>query len=105
MTNILGRSLLFFFFGGGGGGGGTEDFRFDSKILTWFPPRHCSFLMIPSSPLIGSLFSTDLPKEIPLASQIINETTGPLVQLRFARKKGNYISQKIKKCFSKLNLF
>ena len=61
--------------------------------------------MIPPSPLIGSLFSTDPLKEIPLASQIINETTGPLVQLRFARKKGNYISQKIKKYFSKLNLF
>ena len=99
MTNILGRSLLFFLVGGGG----TEDFRFDSKILTWFPPRHCSFLMTP--PLIGSQFSTDPPKEIPLASQIINVTTGPLVQLRFARKKGNYISQKIKKYFSKLNLF
>ena len=71
MTNILGRSLLFFLVGGGGE---TEDFRFDSKILTWFPPRHCSFLMTPP-PLIGSLFSTDPPKEIPLASQIINVTT------------------------------
>lgn len=44
MTNILGRSVLFFLVGGGGG---TEDFRFDSKILTWFPPKHCSFLMTP----------------------------------------------------------
>ena len=101
MTNILGRSVLFFLVGGGGGG--TGDFGFYSQILTGVPPKHCSFLMTP--PLIGSLFSTDPPKEIPLASQIINVTTGPLVQLRFARKKGNYISQKIKKYFSKLNLF